>query len=373
VRSAQEVGGTAIVGFGSTEVTRHPQHAIGWYAVRAVKAALESAGLDKSEIDGYVGSPWSPSYAARHWDGADEVSAEYMLSTLNIKPRWYADTSGLVLGMMAAARGALLTGMCRYVVGLRALYHRSGTAYSDVPTRDFGGAEQFNLPYGFGPGGGRHAQWLSQYNSTNGASRADLFAIVKAAHTHARLNPHAYWKNSTLTLSEYLDSRWVAKPLCLYDCDIPVTGAAAFVMATSATARSRGAAFATVTTMSNGHHPRAALDDAGLSASDVQVCQLYDGFACFPYVWFEALGFCPEGSAHRFIQDGTIELGGAIPTNTFGGSLGEGRMHGIGHLQEAFLQVTHQAGARQVPNVEHSLVQVGAPDRSWVAVLSRGA
>ena len=35
--AAQEVGGTAIIGFGSTEVTRHPTHAIGWYAVRAVE------------------------------------------------------------------------------------------------------------------------------------------------------------------------------------------------------------------------------------------------------------------------------------------------------------------------------------------------
>ena len=103
--AAQEVGGTAIIGFGSTEVTRHPTHAIGWYAVRAVKAALESAGLDKSDLDGYVGSPWLASYASQHWDGADEVSAEYMLSALNMKPRWSADTSGLVLGMVSAGAG----------------------------------------------------------------------------------------------------------------------------------------------------------------------------------------------------------------------------------------------------------------------------
>ena len=120
--AAQEVGGTAIIGFGSTEVTRHPTYAIGWYAVRAVKAALESAGLDISDVDGYVGSPWLASYASQHRDGADEVSAEYMLSALNMKPRWSADTSGLVLGMVSAARGALLSGMCQFVVGIRALY-----------------------------------------------------------------------------------------------------------------------------------------------------------------------------------------------------------------------------------------------------------
>lgn len=368
----QHVGGTAIVGFGSTEITRHPTHGIGWYAVQAVKAALESAGVDKSEVDGYVGTPWSPSYASQHWDGADEVSAEYMLSALSLKPRWSADTSGLVLGMVGAARGALLTGMCRYVVGVRALYHRSGTAYSSVPSTRFGGSEQFSLPYGFGPGGGRHAQWLSRYHNAHGATREELFAIVKAAHSHARLNPNAYWRNSTLTLEEYLESRWVAEPLCIWDCDIPVTGAAAFVMTTTELAHKGRAPFATVTAMSNGHHPRVALDDAGLTSADIPVAQLYDGFSCFPYVWYEALGFCPEGTAHRFVQDGAIELGGKIPTNTFGGSLGEGRLHGAGHLQEAFLQVTGAAGSRQVVNAEHCVVQVGAPDRSWVAILSRG-
>ena len=369
----QEVGGTAIIGFGSTDITRHPKDAIGSYAVRAVKAALESAGIDKEEVDGYVGSPGLASYSTNHWDGADEVSAEYMLSALNLTPRWSADTSGLVLGMVAAARGALLSGMCEYVVGVRALYFQSGAVYSSVSSSAVGGTEQFTLPYGFGPGGARHAQWLARYNSVNGATRRDLFAIVKAAHAHARLNPRAYWNNSTLTLEQYLESRWVSEPLCLYDCDIPVTGAAAFVMTTTSTARRRDAPFATITSMSNGYHPRTALDDAGLTANDIQVCQLYDGFASFPYFWYEALGFCPEGAAHRFIQDGAIELGGRIPTNTFGGSLGEGRMHGIGHLQEAYLQATGQAGPRQVPNAEHSVVQVGAPDRSWVAVVSRGS
>jgi len=372
VNATQELGGTAIIGFGATEITRQPDDTIGSYAVRAVRAALESAGLDKDEVDGYVGAPGLASYATNHWDGADEVSAEYMVSSLGLRPRWSVDTSGLVLGMVAAARGALLTGACQYVVGVRALYYRSGAKYSSVSSREIGGSEQFTLPYGYGPGGARHAQWLSRYNALNGATREELFAIVKAGHEHARLNPRAYWRNSTLTLDEYLESRWVVEPLCLYDCDIPVTGAAAFIMTTTSLARTRDVPFATVTSMSNGFHPRTALDDAGLTHRDIGVCQLYDGFACFPYFWYEALGFCAEGAAHRFIQDGAIELGGRIPTNTFGGSLGEGRLHGIGHLHEAYLQVTDQAGPRQVVNVEHGLVQVGAPDRSWVAVISRG-
>jgi acetyl-CoA acetyltransferase len=276
------------------------------------------------------------------------------------------------MGMVAAARGALLSGMCSYVVGVRALYHQSGQRYSHVRETAAGGVDQFTRPYGFGPGGGRHAQRLAQYNHRHGATREELYAIVRAAHRHARLNPVAYWRESKLDRDKYLASRWIAEPLCLYDCDLPVTAAGAFVMTTTEQARRLGRPLAILTSMSNSARPDGALVDAGLSAADIDVCQLYDGFSSFPYYWYEALGFCGEGQAHRFIQDGAIELGGTIPTNTFGGSLGEGRLHGIGHLREGFLQVTGQAGERQVPGARHCVVQVGAPDRSWLGVLSAG-
>lgn len=369
----QEIGGTAIVGVGFTEITRRPERGIGAFAVEAAAGAIADAGLSRDDIDGYVGYPRSPSYASAHFDGADEVSLEYMVPALGLRrPSWTVDTSGLALGMVAAARGALLSGMCEYVVGVRALYHWPGRRYSHVGGQDEGGVGQFTRPYGLGPAGGRHAQWLSRYNHRYGATREELYAIVRAAHRHARLNPVAYWRDSDLDLQKYLAARWVSEPLCLYDCDIPVAGAGAFVMTTTERARELRDRFAVVTAMANSHHPRGALEASGLGPSDLSVCQLYDGFASFPYYWYEALGFCEEGDAHRFVQDGTIELGGAIPTNTFGGSLGEGRLHGIGHLREAFLQVTGQAGERQVPGAEHCLVQVGAPDRSWTAVISAG-
>ncbi len=41
---------------------------------------------------------------------------------------------------------------------------------------------------------------------------------------------------------------------------------------------------------------------------------------------------CKEGEALDFIQNGYIELDGELPLNTFGSSLGTGRIHGLWHI-----------------------------------------
>ncbi len=48
----------------------------------------------------------------------------------------------------------------------------------------------------------------------------------------------------------------------------------------------------------------------------------------------ESYGFCRKDAALDYIQDGRIELDGELPLNTFGGSLGTGRIHGLWQIIE---------------------------------------
>jgi thiolase-like protein len=48
----------------------------------------------------------------------------------------------------------------------------------------------------------------------------------------------------------------------------------------------------------------------------------------------ESYGFCEEGAALDFLQDGCIEFEGELPLNTSGGSLGMGRIRGLWHIME---------------------------------------
>jgi hypothetical protein len=50
-----------------------------------------------------------------------------------------------------------------------------------------------------------------------------------------------------------------------------------------------------------------------------------------------------------------------MPVNTFGGSLSEGRLHGMGHIAEAVFQVTERAERRQVPGAAAVCAIDGSP------------
>jgi acetyl-CoA acetyltransferase len=214
---------------------------------------------------------------------------------------------------------------------------------------------------------------MRQYMERSGARREDVWAIVDAARAHARGNPVAYFRDRALSREDYLAAPMVSDPLSLYDCDLPVSGAGAFVMTSAAAARRADRPAAYLRAHANWTNTDGILDRAGLAPGDIDVCQLYDGYSFMVYEWLERLGWCEENTAWKFVAEGRTRPGGDLPMNTFGGALGEGRLHGMGHLREGIAQVLGAAGPRQVKNVEHCLVQIGPYDRSALAVLSREA
>lgn len=364
-------GSAAIVGVGYTGIDRRSRRSITSYALEAAIKAIDDAGLSRDQIDGYLGSPSAPNPSAVHADGADEVSAYLMVNRLGLRNLgWAADVSGMPLAMVVSGMQAIAAGDCRAVLGVRAVYNLPGRRYAASTAEQAFGEDQFWLPFGYGPGGTRFATELRRYFARSGATREDLFHVVEAARVHAGRNPLAYWSGQQLDLDTYLSGRMIADPLSLYDCDLPVCGAGAFVLTSAERAVSGPHRPAYVAGYANWTHSESIFDRVGITPRDIQVAQVYDGYASFVYPWLEELGFCDRGDAWRFVNDRQTWLGGALPTNTFGGSLGEGRMHGIGHLNEAVLQVAGRAGARQVADVENCLVQVGPPDKSWLLVLS---
>ena len=269
-------------------------------------------------------------------------------------------------------RQALASGRCRYVLGLRAMYNVQGVSYGTGNAEPAFGNEQFTKPFGYKIGGARFALRINRYMQRFGMKREDLYEVVALSRRHAAANPLAVWRGKEVSLEQYMDSGMVAYPHCMFDCDMPVCGASAFVMArVEDVPGSANPAF--VSGLAGCHQPLEVFDMSGLKREDVGLCQLYDGFSSMVYEWLENFGWCGEGEAWKFVRDGHANADGRLPVNTFGGSIGEGRLHGIGHLREAYLQVTGRAGARQAARSDNCLVQVGPYDTGSFVMLSREA
>ncbi|MEZ5650695.1 MAG: hypothetical protein R3E87_09140 [Burkholderiaceae bacterium] len=362
----------AIIGFGGSEIVRRSDRGITAFGLDAAIAALADAGLDRDEIDGYVGAPWAPAADAVSADGADELTFRTLLPALGLENARFAQDlhKAFATDMVQSAALALKAGQCRYVLGVRAMANLNVPApgAGAQPEQAFG-VGQYSMPYGYHIAGARFATRLRRYMADHGVTREDLFETVSLHRRHARLNPLAIWRDKPLSRDQYLEAPMIASPHCLFDCDMPVYGAAAFVMARAADVPA-GARPAWVSGWSGQYRPHDVFERSGLSPVDVSACQLYDGFSSMVYEWLEAFGFVPAGQAARFIRDGHAEIGARLPLNTFGGSLGEGRLHGIGHLREAYLQVSGRAGERQLRQADHCLVQIGPYDLSSFVMLS---
>jgi acetyl-CoA acetyltransferase len=228
------------------------------------------------------------------------------------------------------------------------------------------------------------ANWLAmpaqRYMQDFGLTREHLGRIAINARTNAGLNPDAVFREP-LTMEDYLGARMISEPLCLFDCDIPCDGATAVIVSRRDAAnglphhpltvesvgpgmfeRSTWDQRADITTMA-AHDSAATLwEHTTLTPADVDMAQLYDGFTFLTVMWLEALGFCDHGKVGEFLGDeadgSPISLDGSLPINTSGGQLSGGRLHGMGFLHEACVQLWGEGGERQAPKTPE-VVAVG--------------
>ncbi len=375
-------GRVAIAGIGFSTIDRRTTTPLGSYALTAARAAIADCGLTISDIDGLATYPQAPFLGAVNRNGEDVITVEFFLTEPHFGPiRWYSQAGeGLVLAAVRDAANALLAGACHYALVWRAMYVPPGT-YGRAALPEAIGDLQFSAPYGCVSPIQWHAMTYQHYLRTYGAKREAMAALVLNSRRNANRNEHAVFADRTLSAEEYVTARMISEPLSLFDCDVPVTACVAAVLTTAERARdlrrppayvaaigqqtaNRGAALGyTLNDHIASGKPMAdrLWADAGIGPSDMAAAELYDGFAPSTWYWLEAAGFCGRGEAPAFTQDGRIALEGALPVNTFGGSLSQGRLHGMGHIAEAVLQISRDAGRRQLARTDAIAVFDGSP------------
>jgi hypothetical protein len=72
-------GKTAVVGIGTSQLSRKAEKPLGLLALDACRAAMEDAGIDPAEVDGIVTYPDQPFLGAGNRDGEDLVSVNFLI------------------------------------------------------------------------------------------------------------------------------------------------------------------------------------------------------------------------------------------------------------------------------------------------------
>ncbi len=388
-------GRPIISGLGYSDVGRRLGRSRYQLTIDAILAAIDDAGLKTSDIDGIACYPSSAVELNPGFNGPDLYE---VMDGLGLEVNWHLGTSQGPAQFMSviAAATAVSTGLCRHAVVFRTTTEASAQGAGGRGGLGHGGAgTEGVLSSLLASGAVSAANWTAFYTRRHmheyGTTREHLGAIAVTERAYAAMNPRAVLR-SEMTMSDYLDARVISSPLCLFDCDLPVDGSVAIVVSAPETAADvRHAATIEAVGTAMRHRPywehwpdltTMATHDAAahmwsqteLRPSDVDVAQIYDAFSPFVIFWLEALGFCGRGEGGFFVEGGTrIGPGGCLPTNTWGGQLSGGRLHGWGFLAEALHQLWGSADARQVDGTEVVVVGVGGGASASSMLLTGGS
>ncbi len=326
--------------------------------------ALADAGLDVSDVDGYL------------CDSSAGFGAISMADYLNLRPRFVDSTEtggSSYLVHVGHAAAAIATGRCQVALITMAGLGRSGRAPS---ARSSGSPEAgFESMWGMSAISG-YALAAQRHMFEFGTTSAQLAEVKVAASLHAQHNPHALLRNP-VTVDEVLDSPLISSPLHRLDCCVVTDGGGAVVVVSPEVARDLGRRSVKVLGQAEAvkHTGNGRIDltftgaaytgpeafaQAGVTPADVDYVSLYDSFTITVVQTIEDLGFCEKGAGGRFVLDGALVAPeGRLPFNTDGGGLCNNHPSnrgGMTKIIEAVRQLRGEAHAAvQVPNCEIAL------------------
>ena len=330
------------------------------FAARAFRRALDDAGLEKGEIDGLcVGGP---------------VAHERLSEVLGLNPRW--SSGGDAPRSVIDAVQAINAGLCTTVACVYGNAQRSANVQYGGP-QAMGGdgilSYVYYAPWGLTSQGALYSMMFKRHQLVYGTSEEQLAAIPVALRKHAMLNPNAIMQRP-LSTEDYLRARYIVEPLRLFDYCLVNDGGVAIIVQRADLARERkqepvlisGFGWSELTVDATqlrprikdfyfpAHHNVAAqvYPMAGVTQNDIDVYATYDSFSVHLLFTLEGFGFCGEGESGDFIQDGRIEVGGALPCNTSGGMLSESYMQSWNQQVELVRQLRGGLGDRQVEGAE---------------------
>ncbi len=377
----------AIIGFGLTKFGELWDQGIRDIFAEAALKAMENAKVDK--IDAlYVGCMSSGLYAYQEHLGS--LMADYIgqigVPAVRIESACASGGQALRMGFLDVASGMhdiVLVG------GVEKMW--------DVDDGTFVLATAADQEYEVYNGvtfPGLYAMMARVYMDKFGLTREELAQVPIKNHKHSVHNPYAQYPFE-IDLNTVLSSSMVADPLRLMDCSPITDGAACVVLCpldrakefTDKIVKIRGVGAASGPIALHDHKDLTTLDAvklaaeraykmAGVSPDDISFAEVHDCFSIAEVIVAEDLGFFEKGKGGKAIAEGQATYGGKVVINPSGGLKAKGHpvgATGVAQIAEAYIQLTNQAGQRQVPNVKLGMTQnMGGSGGSCVVHILEG-
>jgi acetyl-CoA acetyltransferase len=390
---------TFVIGVGMTKFDK-PGTKEGDYPDWAKEAggrALEDAGIPYEDIGeayaGYVYGDSTSGQRALYGLGLTGIPV------VNVNNNCSTGSSALFLARRAVKYGssdvALALGFEKMEMGslgmkfpdrtnpmdqhLQRMYEMRPPEESPMAPQMFGNAGREHMQkYGSEP---QHFAWIGWKN-----------------HKHSTNNPYAQFQDE-YTLEQIEESRMIHEPLTKLQCSPTSDGSAAVVVASEryvdehdlweGAVEIAGQAMTTDFSSSFGEDAScitivgadmskqariAAMEEAEVAPSDVDVCELHDCFSANELLTYEALGFAAEGEGHKLVEAEATTYGGDGPVvNPSGGLISKGHplgATGLAQCSELVWQLRGDADARQVEGAEVALQHnIGLGGAAVVSVL----
>ena len=380
-----------IVGWGHTPFGKLDNIDLEQLIRDAALPAIESAGLEPSDIDGiFVG----------HF-GAGFVPQDFSAALLGVAIPEFRHTPAVRMenacatGSAAiwAAMDALASGRIKraLVVGMEKMNTLPNQQIGEILLKASYFKEEGDTPGGFA---GVFGQIAGQYFERFGDQSDALAAISAKNHANGMHNPYAHMKRDfgfDFCRNPSEKNPFVAGPLKRSDCSLVSDGAAALVLSMEPLA---GAKVPAVRWRSRTHvneflplsrrDPtkfegaalawQKGLAAANNSLNDLHFVETHDCFTIAEMLEYEAMGLAPHGQGARVILDGVTRKDGKLPVNPSGGLKSRGHPIGATGVSQhvmAAMQLAGQAGDMQIKGAKVGAVfnMGGASVANYLSIL----
>ncbi|RWQ65653.1 acetyl-CoA acetyltransferase [Mesorhizobium sp.] len=355
--------------------------------------ALDHAGIGPDEVDEIVLGHFNAGFSAQDFTASLVLQAD---DRLRFKPATRVENA-CATGSAAVRQGirAVDANAARIVlvVGAEQMTTTPGPEIGRNLLRASYLPEEGDTPAGFAGVFGKIAQaYFQRYGD-----QSDALAMIAAKnHKNGVDNPYAQMRKDfgyEFCRHESEKNPFVAGPLKRTDCSLVSDGAAALVLADTATALKmrRAVAFRANEHVQDflpmskrdilafegcEHAWNQALKKAGVTLDDLSFVETHDCFTIAELIEYEAMGLAKPGEGAKLALDGETAKDGRLPVNPSGGLKAKG--HPIGatgvsmHVLSA-MQLVGEAGGIQVPGAKLGGIfnMGGAAVANYVSILDR--